>query len=75
MLRYGMQQPYTFRWSRPHASERRYLLFLPKAYAVLKAHMIVEWRSVGVPMDAPTKRVGYSVAGLYHVNAEPIAQT
>src|SRR5262245_42370638 len=34
MLRYGMQQPYTFSWSRPHASELRYFLFLPAAYAV-----------------------------------------
>src|SRR5262245_49770700 len=34
MLRYGMQQPYTFSWSRPHASELRYLLFLPEAYAM-----------------------------------------
>ena len=30
----GGQQPHTFRWSRPHAGELRYLLFLPAAYAV-----------------------------------------
>ena len=30
----GVQQPHTFRWSRPHRRELPYLLFLPAAYAV-----------------------------------------
>ena len=34
MLSYGVQQLYTFRWSRPHAGALRSLLFLPAAYAV-----------------------------------------
>ena len=34
MSSFGVQQPHTFRQSRPHSRELHYLLFLPAAYAV-----------------------------------------
>ena len=34
MSSFGVQQPHTFRQSRPHSRGLHYLLFLPAAYAV-----------------------------------------
>ena len=34
MSSFGVQQPHTFRQSRPHSRELHYLLFLPSTYAV-----------------------------------------
>ena len=43
MSSFGVQQPHTFRQSRPHSRGLHYLLFLPRA-AALAADAVSAWR-------------------------------